>query len=77
MLLYNRRVILPIDYKFQRQFSNAVTITTGTRKITKVALDRDDLFNAFKVFAIAQWRKKDFNLTPKMKKNISLGLMNK
>ncbi len=75
VLLYENRLFLPMDYKFDCQFSAVVKITSGTRnKYPCVSETGDHLFDSFKVFAIAQWLKKDFNATPSMSTNMGLGV---
>jgi len=63
-LLYHGRCRIPQDYKFDTQFSVVIETTSGTRTIYKcVSSQGDHLFDAWRVFAIAQWLKKDFNET--------------
>ena len=64
-LMYEGRLFLPEDYKFITQFSQVIAMISGTRIIYKcVSPQGDHLFDSFKVFAIAQWLKADFNATP-------------
>ena len=66
-LLYCGRCKIPCDYKFDAQFSGVKAMTSGTRTIYKcVSSSGDHLFDAWKVFTIAQWLKKDFNDTPQI-----------
>jgi hypothetical protein len=75
VLLYETRVSVPIDYKFDMQFNSVISTTSGTRKIYAcVSETGDHLFDAFKVFAISQWVKKDFNQTPKMSQEFCSGV---
>jgi len=63
-LLYHGRCRIPQDYKFDAQFSVVIETMSGTRTIYKcVSSQGDHLFDAWRVFAIAQWLKKDFNET--------------
>lgn len=74
VLLYETRVSVPIDYKFDMQFNSVISTTSGTRKVYAcVSESGDHLFDAFKVFAISQWLKKDFNQTPKMQSDFGIG----
>ena len=64
-LLYSARCLIPVDYKFDTQFSVVVSMLSGTRvKYKCVSSSGDHLFDAWKVFAISQWLRADFNLTP-------------
>lgn len=75
VLLYGTRIHIPIDYKFDNQISSVVSTGSGTRKIYAcISQTGDHLFDCFKVFAIAQWLKKDFNMTPSMAMTIGLGV---
>ncbi len=64
-LLYSGRVKIPEDFKFDSQFSVVMGMISGTRTLYKCICESGDhLFDAHRVFAIAQWLKKDCNLTP-------------
>lgn len=67
-LLYGGRYILSEDNKFEKQFESVVSVKSGTR-VTYPCLNPsgDHYFDAWKVMAIAQWLRKDFNQTPKAK----------
>lgn len=56
-LLYAGKVLLPIDYKLDKQINSVVCSNTGARIAYKVVGDEDHLFSAFRVFAIAEWSK--------------------
>lgn len=64
-LLYSERIDIPKDdHKFLNQINSVISIRTGTR--TRYACPSetgDHYFDSFRVFAIAQWLKKDFNAT--------------
>jgi len=63
-LLYAGRCRIPQDYKFDAQFSVVIETMSGSRTIYKcISTQGDHLFDAWRVFAIAQWLKKDFNET--------------
>lgn len=63
-LLYNGRCRIPQDYKFDAQFSGVIETMSGNRTIYKcLSAQGDHLFDSWRVFAIAQWLKKDFNGT--------------
>jgi hypothetical protein len=74
-LLYETRLNLPLDYKFDKQLSAVISMTSGTRRIYACPCEAGDhLWDAFKVFAICQWLKKDFNQTkPILSKQWGLG----
>lgn len=74
-LMYDARLILPEDYKFISQIGQVISIMSGSRILYKcVGPQGDHLFDSFKVFAIAQWLKKDFNDTPDINNNLSVGI---
>lgn len=72
VLLYEKRCRLPMDYQFNDQFTAVIRVTTGTRVKFK-SVGENHLFDAFRVFAITQWVKKDFNKTKPMKKEWGSG----
>lgn len=66
-LLYEGRILMPTDFKLEKQINSVISRTVGTRTIYAcVSEDGDHVFDAFKVFSIAVWLKKDFNSTPKL-----------
>ena len=74
-LLYGGRCIIPQDYKFDTQFTVVMSMKSGTRTIYKcVSQNGDHLFDAWRVFAIAQWLKKDFNKTKPVQKEWGTGV---
>ena len=74
-LLYEGRIIMPTDFKFEKQLNYVIARTVGTRMCYQcVSPDGDHVFDAFKVFSIAQWLKKDFNSTPKLSQNAGIGV---
>lgn len=72
-LLYENRCIIPLDYKFDVQFNSVMSMQVGTRRIYECVADNDHLFDAWRVFAIAQWLKKDFNQTKPVRKAWGIG----
>jgi hypothetical protein len=75
-LFYEGRMIIPEDYKFISQFGQVISLVSGTRVIYKCASPQGDhLFDSFKVFAIAQWLKADFNSTPDINDNWGDGII--
>lgn len=73
-LMYEGRIIIPEDFKFIAQFGQVISMMSGTRTIYKcVSRQGDHLFDSFKVFAIAQWLKADFNDTPDISSNWGIG----
>lgn len=67
VLLYETRVDIPMDYKFNIQFASVISTQSGTRRIFACVSEQNHLFDAWRVFSITQWLKKDFNKTPKIK----------
>ena len=77
-LLYENRCIFPTDYKLERQLSSVISVQSGSRTLYDcVAESGDHLFDAFRVFSIAQWLMSDFNKTkPIRKKTPDIGAVN-
>ena len=74
-LLYEGRILMPEDFKFSKQLNYVISRTVGTRMCYEcVSPDGDHVWDAFKVFSIAQWLKKDFNSTPKLAVESGLGV---
>ena len=69
-LMYEGRMTLPEDYKLISQLGQVISVVSGTNIIYKCTSPQGDhLFDSFKVFAIAQWLKADFNDTPDVNQN--------
>ena len=66
VILYETKISIPLDYKFDVQISSVMSIPSGNSRIYKCVAKPDHLWDAFRVFAIAVWLKKDFNQTPPM-----------
>jgi len=74
-LLYAGRILMPTDFKLEKQINSVISRTVGTRTIYAcVSEDGDHVFDAMKVFSICVWLKKDFNSTPKLTQNAGLGV---
>ena len=76
ILLYEQRCKLPLDYKLDAQFNAVISMKSGTR--TSYACPSgcgDHLFDAWRVFAIAQWLKKDFNQTQPLSSDWCTGVI--
>lgn len=73
-LLYENRVNVPMDFKFDSQFSQVISLQSGSRRVYKCIAEADHLFDAFRVFAISQWMMKDFNQTKPMATDWGLGV---
>jgi len=66
-LLYEERMEIPKDYKFDSQINSVVASKSGTRMTYEcTSTTGDHNWSALRVFAIAQWLKKDFNMTPEI-----------
>ncbi len=64
-LLYSGKIKIPKDYKFDSQFSVVMGMMSGTRtKYKCICESGDHLFDAYRVFAISEFKKNNFNLTP-------------
>jgi len=72
-LLYHTRVRIPFDYKFDRQINSVISKISGTRKVYMCLCEADHMFDAWRIFSISQWLKKDFNQTKPVKKQHGLG----
>lgn len=55
ILLYDKLLELPYDFKFEIQISNVISMLSGKRLIYTCVAEEDHLFSAFRVFAIAAW----------------------
>ena len=61
-ILYAGRCKIPEDFKFDIQFSAVIeTLLGGQIKYKCISTQGDHLFDAWRVFFIAQWLKKDFD----------------
>lgn len=75
VLLYEERLKLPLDHKFNAQIGAVVSMQSGTRTVYNcIAQSGDHLFDAFKVLATAEWLKNSFNDTPSMSANWGSGV---
>lgn len=54
-LLYGGFLDLPTDYKLDQQLNSVVSMQSGTRTIYQCVSQQDHIFQAFQVFAIAEW----------------------
>jgi len=73
-LLYEVRLQIPIDHKFDNQINQVISTKSGTNTIYAcISETGDHLFDAFRILAICIWLKKDFNQTPKMRSEWGTG----
>jgi len=64
-VFYDRRMEVPLDYKFDVQFNSVIAIQKGGRVSYECITDNGDhLFAAFRVFSIAQWLHEFSNARP-------------
>lgn len=63
-LFYEGTLLVPVDYKLDKQLNSVVCAQAGHRTVYEVVGDEDHLFSAFRVFAIAEWHKQLKNLKP-------------
>ena len=54
-LFYEERLVLPLDYRLDKQLNSVVSSMTGTRTVYECISDEDHLLAAMRVFSIAQW----------------------
>jgi len=54
-LLYDGRMILPLDYKLDIQLNSVISMVSGTRTVYECMAEEDHLFASFRCFSIAQW----------------------
>ena len=75
-LLYEGLLLIPEnDYEFDEQFNSVISMSSGNRVIYECLTEEDHLFDAFKVFAIAQWDKEFSIIKPvKVKKFFKSGV---
>ena len=74
-LLYEERILIPQDPKFDNQINQVISTKSGTNVIYAcISETGDHLFDAFRILAICVWLKKDFNNTPKMVSNWGVGV---
>ena len=74
-LLYEGKVFIPTDYKFDMQFNSVVTLKGATKTLYQCVSENDHLFDAWKVFGIAQWQCSEFDTnTNKNRKPWGLGV---
>ena len=73
-LLYEVKMRIPIDYKFDSQFNQVISIPSGNSRIYKCVVENDHLFDAFRVFSIAQWLTAGLLKTPKIQGTWGLGI---
>jgi hypothetical protein len=66
-LLYDKLLELPIDYRFEIQINNVVSMLSGKRVIYQCLAEEDHLFSAFRVFCVAQWQY-EFKIVKSMRK---------
>jgi hypothetical protein len=74
-LLYEGRILMPTDFKLEKQINSVIARTVGSRTVYAcVSEDGDHVFDAMKVFSICVWLKKDFNSTPKLATEMGIGV---
>jgi hypothetical protein len=74
-LFYGNKIKVPLDYKFDNQFSHIVSMKSGLRTVygSKTV---NHLHQAFQVFAVVHWQTEFKNNMPAKPKKMSLGLFN-
>ena len=71
-LFYKSRVLLPFDPKFDKQFDQVIAIYNANRTMYRCMSKNDHLFDAFRVFAIAQWEWELKTLEKPIKKQVNI-----
>jgi hypothetical protein len=71
---YDHRIHIPYDNKVDVQFTEVIKTTSGDRVLYACTAPEEHMFAAWLVFFIAQWLKKDFNKTPKVRKKRAQGV---
>jgi hypothetical protein len=54
-LLYDEKMLLPIDYKLDVQLNSIISTQTGNRTVYSVVSEEDHLLAAFRCFSLAEW----------------------
>lgn len=70
-LLYDEKIMCPIDYKLDIQLNSIISTQSGARTVYSVVSDEDHLLSAFRVFAYAEWQCEFKNLRSIRKKTFS------
>lgn len=65
-LFYDKKIVCPKDFKLDSQLNSVISAQSGNRTIYDIASGEKHLFDAFKVFAIAEWMN-GTNLTTSVK----------
>jgi len=63
-LLYDGKMVIPLDYKLDTQLNSVVSVQSGTRTIYECIAQENHLFQAFQVFSIAHWNTEFKNIVP-------------
>jgi len=63
-LLYDMKLYLPLDYKFDIQLNSVIAMVNATRTVYECVAEEDHLFASFRVFAMSQWQKEFSNMKP-------------
>ena len=70
-LLYNTKMEIPLDYKFDTQLNSLMCMISGTRTIYKCVAEEDHLYQAFQVLSIMIWYNEFNSINPIMTKKFS------
>jgi hypothetical protein len=71
ILIYDKLMYIPQDFKFDIQISNVVSMLSGKRNIYSCVAEEDHLISAFRVFSIAEWQCKFKNIKSLKRKKFS------
>jgi len=54
-LLYDEKMMIPQDFKFDTQINSVISLTLSNRTVYECVAPSNHLFDAFRVWALAQW----------------------
>ena len=54
-LLYDEKMMIPQDYKFDTQINSVISLTLSNRTVYECVAPMNHLFDAFRIWALAQW----------------------
>ena len=72
-LLYEEVMVIPIDHKFDAQINSVISTQSGSRTIYDCVSPENHLFDAFKVFSLTEFDKKNKNDTSSGKQFSKVG----
>ena len=67
-LLYDEKLLCPLDYKLDVQLNSIISTQSGTRTVYSVVSEEDHLLAAFRCFSLAEWQNEFRNIRSVRKK---------